>query len=52
LFHNDPKLVASQLRTLLFEDGYAMMFERVDFAVLASGDVGRETYRVFAEELR
>jgi uncharacterized protein (TIGR02452 family) len=50
-FRNDPKLVAQELKTLLYDDGYAKLFDRVDFAVLARGEVGRANYQEFKSVL-
>jgi uncharacterized protein (TIGR02452 family) len=50
-FRNDPKLVARELKTLLYDDGYAKLFDRVDFAVLGRGEVGRANYQEFKSAL-
>jgi uncharacterized protein (TIGR02452 family) len=51
-FKNDVKLVAAELRQLIFDESYAKLFDRVDFAVLGRGEVGRENYRVFSALLQ
>jgi uncharacterized protein (TIGR02452 family) len=50
-FRNDPHLVAAELRQLLFDEGYATLFECVYFAILARGDVGRTNNCAFSAAL-
>jgi uncharacterized protein (TIGR02452 family) len=51
-FCNDAALVAAELRTLLYDDGYAKLFDAIDFAVLGRGETGAKNYREFSEMLQ
>jgi uncharacterized protein (TIGR02452 family) len=50
-FENDAVLVSSELKTLLFDEAYAKLFEKVYFAVLGVTDVGKKNYTVFRDTL-
>jgi uncharacterized protein (TIGR02452 family) len=51
-FRNDSVLVAAELRSLLYDDGYAKLFDVIDFAVLGRKEVGVKNYHEFSAALQ